>query len=539
MTAPLPAALALFLGLWTIDLDSPAPQRAVRQPAAVAALIDREIDKQLAEAKIPASPPADDAEFLRRACLDITGRLPAPEKVIAFLDSQEPDKRRRLLDDLLNSSDYGQHFATLWRDRVAPGMTLDANLKNGLQQWLAGRFNENAGWDRVVAELLTAEAGPPTAFVLAQSDNNQLQPNLLASATARLFLGVQLQCAECHHHPFSDWKQADFWGLAAFFGRVKRQPAQAKGAPGGLTEAAVATDKKGPPPMPPGNFIVLPPTAGKGAGKRVPAKFLGADAPDLPGEGAIRPKLAAWLTATENPFFAEAAVNRLWAHFFGRGLVDPVDDFSDTNPPSHPELLRELAAEFRASGFDLKHLARCITASRAYQRTSRPLPENQKDKTLVSRPAVKVFTPEMHYDALTAALGLPALKIDPGKAISAEGRSVKTAGSPRDSFAAFFRTQDSDAGPTDYTHGIPQALSLMNDPEFNRGTYPAVEQLVKANLPPEKALEALYLRTLSRRPTEVESKLLRAYLARQPDAAKGYAGVLWILVNAQEFVLNH
>src|SRR5262249_19348327 len=212
------------------------------------------------------------------------------------------------------------------------------------------QFQRARGWAKIVPGLLAADGdiakNPQTAFVMANSEDFRPRPNLLAGSAARLSLGVQLRCAECHNHPFAPWKQADFWGTAAFFGRLRVNSKNKKGPPFILNED--------PDPDPasaqaPGAAIVIPPTAGKAAGQVVRARYLGGTEPDLPAEGALRPAFAAWVTSPENPYFARAAVNRMWAHFFGRGLVNPVDDLRDDNPPSHPALLDLLAEEFRAS----------------------------------------------------------------------------------------------------------------------------------------------------------------------------------------------
>lgn len=518
------------------------PRPPARDPLPTATAVDREVDRLLAEAKVLASPPADDAEFLRRVTLDITGRIPTYEQAVAFLDSKDPDKRRKLIDGLLASPAYGQHFGAVWRNLM---VRRDAgNGKKGpdtFTPWLDEQFNRSRGWDAIVRDLLTAEGevarNPQAGFILANSEGQQPQPNLLAAATARLFLGVQLQCAECHNHPFAPWKQADFWGTAAFFSRVGN--GGKKGPPFVLTEAAEADAQavkgKGGPNVPtaPGAAIAVPNSAGKAAGQIVRAKFLDGPEPALGDTGPYRPHLAAWVTSAENPYFANAAANRLWAHFFGRGLVHTVDNFHEGNPPSHPALLQLLADEFRASGHDWKHLIRCVCNSQAYQRTSRPLPENEADKELFSHMTVKVMSPGVFYDALSAAMAT-----DPVAGPKTGRPGTKANLESRDQFVSFFSTQGDDAEAGEFGHGIPQFLQLMNAPQFNRGA-PVVDRLARAGASREQVIEGLYLATLSRRPTAQEVALMADYVARRPDAGKAYAGVLWILLNSSEFVLNH
>lgn len=504
-------------------------------PAAVATSIDRAIDARLKTAKVVAAPAADDATFLRRASLDITGRVPTAERAVAFLDSKDPAKRRLLIDELLARSAYGEHFAILWADLLTAPDTVTAAEKTLFRTWLAEGFNAGRGWDALVRDMLTVEGRTgPAAFTIAASDNGRVMPNLLAAATTRHFLGIQLQCAECHKHPFTDWKQDDFWGVAAFFAQVRND--KAGKTPAGVTETAPMM-AKGKPTKQTGS-IAIPNTAGKAAGRLVKARFLDGGEPTLPTEGAYRPALADWVTGPENPYFARAAVNRLWAHFHGRGLVNPIDDQHSGNQPSHPALLTLLADEFRASGYDLKHLIRCVCQANVYQRSGRPVSGNADDAELFSRMAAKVISPDSLYDALCGATGLDKLNVSAGKDAADSGRARKGgAETPRDRFVRLFRTRDTDSAATDYTHGIPQALGLMNDPQFNQAT-PLIARLVREGLPRERAVEQLYLSALARRPTADELRRVGLYLDGQKDAARGYQGVQWALINSPEFILN-
>lgn len=507
--------------------------------------IDAEIARQLQAKKIPASPGADDAEFLRRVYLDLTGQIPPYEKAVEFLDSKDPQRRAKLIDELLASPDFGRHFAGQWSQLIL-GSEINAGSREQFRTWLADQLNKGVTWDRIVREVLTGEGepkqNPATVFTLAQTDNNKIQPNLLAATTTRYFLGVQLQCAECHNHPFTGWKQQEFWGIAAFFARVKNVPANKNNLAAGITETTAVVDKKEnkKTPEPGGAKITIPGTAGKAAGQIIKAKFLEAEEPAIDAEKSFRPSLAKWVTARDNKFFARAAANRVWAQLFGRGLVNPVDDMHADNEATHPELLRFLAEEFKASGCDMKHLMRCVCNSETYQRSSRTVAGNKDDRDAFSHMASKVMSPETLYSALTRALGVKDLDVSTGKtATTGIGGAAKAgATNKRDRFLAFFKTQDADTVATDFTHGIPQALNLMNDPQFNRGG-PVVDQIVKEKLSGEQAVERLFLTVLSRRPTQVESQRLVRFVAAQQEHARGYAGVLWILVNTPEFILVH
>src|SRR5438067_3583310 len=376
------------------NLPPPVVVRPFRPFAPVAAAIDRAIDRRLTEAKVPASPPADDAEFLRRVFLDVAGHIPTAGQAAAFLDDPDPHKREKLIEALLGSPDFGRHLADLWRPLIAPRDPSNTKPQTDrFSPWLAEQLNRGRGWDAIAADLLgtTGEvnANPQTAFLMANSDNFQPKANLVAAAAARVFLGVQLQCAECHDHPFAPWRQDDFWGVAAFFGKARNSGV--KGRPFAVTEdpdtnlLSVANGGVERPEVRPGGAIVIPSTGGnKGAGRVVPAKLLGGEPLTLDDAGPFRPRFVAWATARENPYFARAFVNRTWGQLFGRGLVNPVDNLHEDNPPSHPAVLDLLAEEFAASEFDVKHLFRCLCNTRAYQRSSRPTAGNETDAALLS-----------------------------------------------------------------------------------------------------------------------------------------------------------
>jgi hypothetical protein len=531
-----------------------------RDPAPVAAAIDRKIDRRLVAAGVPASPAANDAEFLRRAFLDLAGTIPTPDRAAAFLDSPDPDKRRRLIDELLAAPEFGRHLADMWRPLLAPRDP--ANTKPQVDRfspWLAGEFNRNRRWDSLAAELLGATGEvkdrPETTFVMAHAQNFQPMPDLLAAGAGRAFLGVQLQCAECHDHPFAPWKQGDFWGVAAFFGKLRNTGV--KGPPYTLTEEPdpkpLAPKQGGVerPSIRPGGAIVIPATGGnKGAGGVMPPKLLGGEPLTFDDAAPFRPRFVAWATAKENPYFARAFANRVWAQLFGRGLVHPVDNLHDDNPASHPTVLDGLAAEFAAGGFHVKHLYRCVCATRAYQRSSRLLPGNEKDNTLFARMAVKPIGPEALYDSLAIVFsetkaggkavgsGKPAGGLNPAAKPGETKKPVtgKSYGpvNPREEFANFFRGQGGEPG--EFIHGIPQFLRRMNGEAFN-ATPPVIDRLVREGTSPEAAIDRLYLATLSRRPTADERALMAKYVATRPSPEQGYAGVLWVLLNTGEFVL--
>jgi hypothetical protein len=338
-----------------------------RDAPSIAAFIDADIDRHLRDAKLSAAPRTADEEFLRRVSLDITGRIPTAKQTAAFLDSKAPDKRAQLIDALLASPHFGEQFGRVWRDWIAPpelpsegnGGDQPIQATQNLGKWFGQRFNQGDGWDKIVRAILTSdgtlkEYPQGLFFSLVGDDQGRPRPAGTARAIGSLFMGVQFQCAECHNDPFKDWKQADFWGTAAFFRNVNWK------FNGrffdSVTESPEGVDKAGKKiplardPAPTG-AIAIPKDAFKNVGKIIPAKFVGGKEFPAEEKRALRPVFTDWLTARANPYFAQAFVNRTWWYFFARGIVHPVDDFREDNPPSHPTLLKRLTDEFIAADF--------------------------------------------------------------------------------------------------------------------------------------------------------------------------------------------
>jgi len=314
--------------------DAPLlPAGAKHEPAQVAAAIDQHLDRALAAAKLTAAPRSDDHEFLRRVYIDLTGRVPTAEQATAFLNSTEPDKRARLVDMLLAAPQFGEHLGRTWRDWICPP-ELPSDGNGGAQPhkqaqdlgvWLGKRFAAGDGWDRIARDIVTVEgdikSNPQLIFFGLAGEGGKATPGGSARAIASLFLGVQLQCAECHDDPYRSWAQREHWALAAFFSKTTGDFSK-------VTEAG----KGGPE-------IAIPKSAFKNVGTNVPAAFLGGAALAAKSD-RLRPALADWLTTKDNPYFARAFANRLWFLLFARGIVNPIDDFRDLNPPSHPGLMR-------------------------------------------------------------------------------------------------------------------------------------------------------------------------------------------------------
>ena len=343
-----------------------------------------------------------------------------------------------------------------------------------------------------------------------------------ARSVASLFMGVQLGCAQCHDDPYRDWDQNEFWSLAAFFGNVQ----------GDFNKIG---EKEGE------GRITIPDSAFKNAGKRIDVAFLraGGEAQEAEKKTAWRKELIGWLTKKENPYFARAFANRLWFYLFASGIVNPVDDLRELNPPSHPGLLTMLENEFAASGFDVKHLVRCISNSKAYQRTSRLAPGAAPDSAaaltkLFGHMPLRVMSADMLFDSLKLAYGDPKLDlraIDP-KDGNQNGESAPV-GDPLLQFQRDFCANEEDA--TDFTHGIPQMLTFLNHPRLLAGSK-ALDEFRKADPAPdrEQTIEWLYLATLSRPPGSEE--LAEAIEFVNAAAESAYNEVLWMLVNRSEFL---
>jgi hypothetical protein len=485
----------------------------------LAARIDKHLETRLRADQVQPAPRADDAEFLRRAYLDITGRIPRPADVHAFLADPAPDKRRRRIDRLLDDPRYAVHFANVWRAELLPETASNreaALFQAGFENWLRERLRAGTSYDRLVRELLTtpiAAAGQGGEPVLRDPDRpnplaffavKEARPENLASAVTRSFLGIRLECAQCHDHPFAKWKQEQFWSQAAFFAGIGKQGGSLF-AP--LTETTGRRALQAP-----------------GGKEPRPAIFLDQRAPKWQEGRSPRAVLADWITAPDNPYFARAAVNRLWGRFFGAGLIDPVDDFRDDNTPSHPELLDDLARAFTASGFDLPYLIRGICLSQAYQRTSARTHASQDETRLPARMAVKALTGEQFFDSLALATGY---------------RDEQDKGTARRQFLTRFAL----AGAGEPETSVQQALTLLNGRFVAWATDPdACPTLIAATQTPGLTLgqriEALYLATLSRPPSAAERERLEGHVKAGREAER-LADVFWMLLNTAEFRMNH
>lgn len=479
------------------------------------------------------APVADDAEFLRRVYLDLTGRIPPVSEARAFLADPAPDKRRRLVERLLDSPGYVLHFTNVYRALLIPEAGTNIQLRVALpsfEAWLRERVADNVGYDDLVRGILTVGLGrdmmrspdlyeqgeaSPLAFYAAK----EAKPEGLAAATSRLFLGLRLECAQCHDHPFASWKREQFWNLAAFFAGLQ---------PRGDNVFAPVREITG------NREIMIP-----GKEQMVPAVFLDGTEPKFEYKVSTRITLADWITSPENPYFARTAANRIWALLFGIGIVDPPDDFGDEHPPSHPRLLDELARSFAAQRFDVKFLIRAITSSRAYQLSSVRTHPSQDDPRQFARMAVKNLTPEQLFDSVAQATGYREPETTP----RSPGELMTQSG-PRAEFLNRFAGQES---RTEASTTILQALFLMNGHFVADVTSLERSQTLAAAvqapfLDPAQQIETLFLATLSRPPRPAEAARLLDYVHRggaRGNPREALADVFWALLNSAEFAHNH
>jgi hypothetical protein len=470
--------------------------------------------------------PADvcsDEEFIRRASLDATGALPSSEEVRQFLADKDPAKRSKLIDRLLEKPEYYDFWTLKLADVLRSNRK--AIQEKGIhvfQRWIRDSLVQDKPFDQFVRELLVAEGNsfknPAVNYYRVSRD-----PQNSVETTAQLFMGIRIQCAKCHNHPFEKWSQNDYYGLAAFFSRVKHKPGQE------LTEEVVYVDRAGE--------VTQPRT-----GQQMPPKFLGGKVAEVAAGGDRRLALATWLTSPENPFFAKATVNRIWFHVIGRGIIDPPDDIRDSNPPANEELLDALGKDFVANKFSIKHLVRTIMNSRTYQLSAETNKWNKDDVAYFSHAQVRMLTAEQLLDAICTATELPEkfAGLPAGtRATQLPDPEVKhpflmTFGQPNRELACECE-RESDSS-------LSQALQMINGPLVAgklRDANNRIGKLIAANKNDAEIASELYLATLSRTPREPEIKAISDHVKASPDRRKALEDVHWALLNSKEFLFRH
>ncbi len=524
------------------------------------ALVDRLVKAKIQDLQLAAAGPADSSEFLRRVTLDITGTIPTLEQVEKFLKDPSPDKRTKLIDELLASEKYADHMATIWSGLLvgnAEGQGQVARL--AVQKTMKDHFAKNMPFDQFARQVITAEGVLPDPrgmakdmmgdddlpegvnglvafFVSTQRTAQREMPQALAGKFSRVFMGTQIQCAQCHDHPFDKWSQEDFYGMAAFFTQVDvrrdmKMDKDEKGAkkPADKQDYSFVVSDRPQGKRPRAQGLVIPDSKNK-----IPVKpsFLVTAAKPKEGE-ELRAAFARLLTAPENLQFARAIVNRTWGRFMGRGFVNPVDNFDQKSSPSHPELLDGLADDFIQTGFDMKRLIREIALSETYQRTSRAKKRDGELEKYYAVAAVRALTPEQIMNSLVTASTAPG-----------EGRPNYR---PRELLGVFrdFRYafgDDEAAEMVEFQGTIPAALLMMNSPAIQRATLATAKgaggrlaQIVATYKNPRDQVTAMVAATLSRAPTNAELNRFTPIVARGPAGAED---VYWTLLNSSEFLFN-
>jgi hypothetical protein len=473
-----------------------------------------------------------DQEFVRRVYLDVCGILPRHEETQAFLASTEPGKRARLIDRLLERPEYADFWTLKWLDVLRSNRkTIQLKGIYVYQDWLRERIARNTGFDQIVRELLTASgstfANPPANYYRVAHD-----PQNLAETTAQLFLGIRMQCAKCHNHPFERWTQDDYYSMAAFFARVKEAKDRVEVGTGPQKVGGaeyVYLDRSGE--------VVQPRT-----GKVMAPKFMGGGVAAIPPGKDRRAVLADWLTRVDNPFFARSVANRIWFHVMGRGIVDPVDDFRDSNPSANDELLHALAKDFAGHQFDVKHLLRVLLNSRTYQLSAQTNDFNKDDNKYFSHAVTRLLTAEQLLDAICTATGVPekftglpsgtrATQLPDGEVNHV---FLKTFGQPaRELACECEREGDSN---------LAQALQLINGPTINdkvRNPNNRLGKLLAGKASDQEILASLYVATLSRPPIAGEVEASLEHVRKATDKRKAWEDVQWALLNSKEFLFRH
>lgn len=486
-------------------------------------LIDAAVFEKLNRMRIAPSQPCTDREFIRRIYLDVLGILPTPQEVQTFLADAPATRRDRLIDGLLVRPEFYDFWALKFADVLrSNGRLIQTKGAYVFHRWIRECLERNMPMDEMVRELLTADGStfktPATNYYRISRD-----PESAVETTAQLFLGVRIQCAKCHNHPFERWTQDDYYGFAAFFSQIGRKK-------GNLPDEEVVYAT--------GSGDVNQPRTGR----KMEPKALGGPVLNDPATKDRRVRLASWLASPGNPFFAKSMVNRIWYHLIGRGIVEPVDDFRDSNPSSNDALIDGLAADFVKNGYDLKKLIRSILRSRTYQLSATTNSLNVDDSLYFSHAQTRLLPAEVLLDAISTVTsttttfdGLPrgarATQIPDGKM---ENPFLKTFGRPARELACECE-RESDSN-------LSQALQLIGGATVNgklRDDNGRMAQLAKAKKSPEEVTRELYMVALSRDPSPTEMAAATKHLTAAKDFRQAVEDLGWVLINSKEFLFRH
>ncbi len=493
--------------------------------------IDQLVLEKLQEVRIPPSPTCGDAEFIRRASIDTCGITPSVEEVRAFLADRDPNKRTRLVDALLGRPEYVDYWSLKWSDlfRNNSGVKRGKGLEV-YYRWIHDSVRDDKPWDQMARELLTASgssfrSGPVNWFNTGDFGGDY--PLLMGSAASQAFLGIRLDCARCHNHPFEAWSQLDYYGLAAFFARtrLKNGPGQDERIFYAATDGEVyhpRRDRSRPDAV-------------------IPARFLGGDVAAFGPDDDRREVLAQWITSPQNPWFKRSIANRIWNDFFGRGIVQPVDDLRVTNPASNEKLLDALGEKLVQYRFSLKALMRDILLSRTYQASSMPVKANGDDRLYASHALPRRLIAEVLLDAVAAATDVPEQfgRYGQRRAVSVPDNQIFNPF--LDLFGRAKRETACECERSEETN-VSMILSLVNGGVVNdRITNPSgrVARAVREQKAPQAIIDEFYLAALCRPPTPREQAAALKLLTAAPSPKEGAEDLMWGLLNTREFMFNH
>ncbi|HEU4753373.1 MAG TPA: DUF1549 and DUF1553 domain-containing protein, partial [Armatimonadota bacterium] len=538
MTAAKPGETAIMIrylnGVGVVNVRVP---RAPLPAAAFAGFkpvnyIDQLVLEKLRDVRIPPSGLANDSEFLRRAYIDTCGLTPTVEEAKQFLDDRSPDKREKLVDQLLNRPEFVDYWTLRFSDLLRNNQQVKQD--KGLQvfyRWIRDSVRDNKPWDQMARELILSSGsgyrnGPVNWYNIG--DVGQDYPLFLASATSQVFLGVRMDCARCHNHPFEAWSQMDYYSLAAFFARTRMKNGPDE------NEKIFFSSADGE--------VYHPRRDRSRPDAVIPAKLLGGNVVTFAPDEDRREKLADWITSPANPWFKRSIANRIWNNFFGRGIVQPVDDYRLTNPAANEKLLDTLGEKVVAYKFNLKALMRDILLSRTYQTSSQPVKENQDDRLYASHALPRRLYAEVLLDAITTATDVPE-KFGPyeygRRAVSVPDNRV-----PNGFLDLFGRARRENACECERTEetNVSMVLNLVNGSTLNdrlRNPSGRVARAVAAKKGAKEIIEEFYLAALSRRPTAREVTLAEQLMAKAPSPQEGAEDLMWGLLNMKEFMFNH
>jgi hypothetical protein len=535
------------------------PKKSVSTPALDSAGVDALLDKALVASKTPVATMTTDEEFVRRVYLDVTGKLPTVDQMRAFLFSRDKAKRAKLIDNLLTTPAYADNWARYWRDVIsfrAPNEQENQTKFPLFETWLARQFLENRPWDEIAADVITARGTPEdngaASFTLAQST----QAVEMAGEVSRVFMGVQIQCAQCHDHPSDKWKRTQFHEFASFFAGLSQRRVNP------MTNPALFEVREAPNAP----RYVMPDLKDPSHSTPIEPKFfLSDEAPKLAGltPEQRRAVAASYITGQDNPLFAKAFVNRVWGVLMGEGFYNPVDDIGETKEAHNPEVLEAIAAEWQKGGYDIHWLFRTILNTRAYQRESRST-NSAAGRTPFAANCPSRLRADQVYDALAQALDLPAETFNRAnkaqlekfreaqrdafmKKVADQPKQVQEAilnavarrGGPRNRFNKTFGYDPSVAND-DVLGTIPQALFLMNSPQVNNGLKATpnsmLGELLRTTPDNRTVLNVLYLRVLAREPNAKEVRVCGNYLDNVGNRVEAFEDILWSLLNSTEFL---